>query len=117
MLDQYILEGHKAVPCDDILKYGNWFKEANKRVAKTEIGIPAWKFWLGKLLKIKRWEPVKILTVFLGLDYRFGDGDPLLFETMIFGGELDEEQQRYTTWGQAEAGHKKWVEKVKKTKG
>jgi hypothetical protein len=50
---------------------------------------------------------VYVSTVFLGLDHSFGEGPPQLFETMIFGGEHDEYQERYSTWDEAEAGHKK----------
>ena len=46
-----------------------------------------------------------VSTVFLGLDHAFDGGTPLLFETMIFGGEHDEYQERYATWDEAEAGH------------
>lgn len=56
---------------------------------------------------------VHISTVFLGLNHRWGDGPPLLFETMIFGGKHDEYQERYTTWDEAVEGHKKAVELVK----
>lgn len=49
---------------------------------------------------------VQVSTVFLGLDHRFGDqGPPPLFETMIFGGEHDEYQERCSTWEEAEAMH------------
>lgn len=55
-----------------------------------------------------------ISTVFLALDHSFGeDGPPILFETMVFGGELDQEQERYSTWAEAEQGHERWVQKVK----
>jgi hypothetical protein len=47
----------------------------------------------------------KISTVFLGLDHSFGEGKPLLFETMVFGGKFDQETNRYSTWDEAEAGH------------
>ena len=47
-----------------------------------------------------------VSTVFLGLDHRhFGDGPPVLFETMIFGGQHDEWQKRACTWDEAEATH------------
>jgi len=47
-----------------------------------------------------------VSTVFIGLDHRFfGDGPPLLFESMVFGGPLDGEQFRYPTWDAAAAGH------------
>jgi len=35
----------------------------------------------------------------------------VLFETMVFGGPMADEQQRYCTWAEAEAGHKRWVAK------
>jgi hypothetical protein len=50
---------------------------------------------------------IHVSTVFiLGINHAFGDGDPLLFETMIFDGPLDGYQVRYSTWEQAEVGHK-----------
>ncbi len=46
--------------------------------------------------------------MFVGIDLGFMiEGPPLLFETMIFGGEHDQEQWRYSTWEEAEAGHMK----------
>ena len=47
-----------------------------------------------------------VSTVFLGLDHSFGGGPPLLFETMIFDGGEEEHCVRYSTWQQAEEGHK-----------
>jgi len=32
---------------------------------------------------------------------------------MVFGGEWDQETDRYSTWKEAENGHKKMVKKVK----
>lgn len=56
----------------------------------------------------------RVSTVFLrGINHQFNpQGPPLLFETMVFGGSLDREQGRYSTWAEAEAGHKHWVELV-----
>lgn len=49
---------------------------------------------------------VRVSTVFLGNDHRFfGDGPPILFETMIFGGPHDEYQRRYCAWEEAVGGH------------
>lgn len=50
---------------------------------------------------------VQVSTVFLALDHAYGGGAPLLFETMIFGGEHDQYQERYSTWAEAEEGHRK----------
>lgn len=50
---------------------------------------------------------IYISTVFLGMDHNFdGDGPPILFETMIFGGENDGYQVRYATYDEAMVGHK-----------
>jgi hypothetical protein len=48
---------------------------------------------------------VKVSTVWLGIDHGFGRGLPIIFETMVFGGEHDQEQWRYTTEQEARAGH------------
>jgi hypothetical protein len=50
----------------------------------------------------------------MGLDHQWRDGDPLLFETMIFGGPLDQEQERYSTWEKAERGHAEAVTRARK---
>lgn len=52
---------------------------------------------------------IHVSTVFLGLNHQYGDGPPLLFETMIFGGDHDNYQERYCTWAEAEEGHKRAV--------
>jgi len=105
MTEKYILDGHKLVPCEDLIKWATWFETANRTIARKDIGIPVWKYYLGKWFRLKRFEPITISTVFLGLDHSFGKGPPLLFETMIFGGKFDSYQERYSTWEQAEAGH------------
>lgn len=56
---------------------------------------------------------VRVSTVCLGLDHSFGEGEPLWFETMVFGGPLDQEQDRYSTWDEAVKGHEAMVAKAK----
>lgn len=99
MTDKYILEGKEPKPVDDLLHWARWYENNAdaRRVLKTEVHFSS------------------ISTVFLAMDHRFGDGPPLLFETMIFGGEHDGDQWRYSTWDEAEAGHKRAVELVKKS--
>jgi hypothetical protein len=97
----YILDAeHRPVEAD----FETWarFFENNKRrrVAHTQLG------------------DVCVSTVFLGLDHRFGDdGPPIVFETMIFGGPLDQERclRRYSSWDDAEAGHAAAVRKARAT--
>ena len=97
MSDKYILKGHVPVLEDDLLKWGRWLETADRIVKKTTIG------------------DIIISTVFLGLDhnYSFGESPPLLFETMIFGGKYDQDQDRCSTWDGAEKMHDAMVEKVK----
>ena len=56
---------------------------------------------------------IRISTVFLTLDHQHGDGPPVLFETMIFGGEHDQDCWRYVTWDEAEKGHAEAVALVR----
>lgn len=52
---------------------------------------------------------IKVSTVFLFLDHRFKKdrGEPILWETMIFGGSQSDYCERYTSREEAEEGHKK----------
>jgi hypothetical protein len=51
-----------------------------------------------------------VSTVWLGINYQWmPDRPPLIFETMIFGGPLDQECWRYSTEEQALAGHEEIV--------
>ena len=94
MSDKFILDGQTPVECDDLMKWGQWIGSADRHVDKTIVGN------------------VKVSTVFLGLNHNYGEGAPILFETMIFGGEHDEYQERYSTWDEAVEGHKKAVTMV-----
>jgi hypothetical protein len=93
MNGRYKLVGHKAVEVEDLLEWAKSFESSDRVVAKTKKDM------------------VEISTVFLGLDHSFGQGPPLLFESMVFGGEDDGEMVRYSTWEEAETGHKLLVAK------
>jgi hypothetical protein len=90
-IGSYILDGKKPVKEPDILKWALSFEIGSRRVALTE--------------GYKK----RVSTVFLGLDHSFGFGPPLLFETMLFGkGQwVDEYCERYSTWQEAEDGHRR----------
>jgi hypothetical protein len=93
----YILDGHTPVPVD-LLTWAKYFETAERHVAKDVFG------------------DVEVSTVFLGLDHNYSrTGPPLIFETMVFGGELDQEMLRYPTWTKALAGHREMVERVRAT--
>lgn len=103
----YILDpqGH-PIPALNWLVWGEWFQRndgAARRVSETRTKF----FWVS--------------TVFLGLDHQWGDGPPLIFESMAFlqpkrcdiravmpGSPLINEGElcdRYSTRDQALAGH------------
>lgn len=92
----YKLDGHEAVPVTDIVEWAQWFETNDCTVARDEIN------------------GAQVSTVFLGVNHawRAHDERPVLFETMVFGGELDKEQDRYTTWAEAERGHAAMVARV-----
>ena len=55
-----------------------------------------------------------ISTVWLGSNHRFGPGEPVIFETMVFArGDLGavEDSNRYCTEQEAMAGHLEFVKK------
>ena len=87
-----MLVGHNPVPLaneDMLLWAADYETLANRVVAQTHID-----------------PEIRVSTVFLGLDHNFLDeGPPILFETMVFGGPIDGEQWRCSTWEEAEAQH------------
>jgi hypothetical protein len=54
---------------------------------------------------------VSVSTVLLVIDHAF-EGEPLIFETMVFGGEHDELCERYSTRDEAVKGHQRVCETV-----
>jgi hypothetical protein len=50
-------------------------------------------------------ESCRVSTVWLGVDHELGDGEPQLFETMIFGGSHAGFERRYGTEIEALNGH------------
>ena len=96
-MNMYVLEGNakNAVKFNDPIKWTEEMKNIkNKQIAK----------------KVKN--GVTVSTVFLGLDYNFGSGKPLVFETLVFRGKHDGEMLRYSTWTEALKGHKKMCRRV-----
>lgn len=57
-------------------------------------------------------DDVTISTVFMSVNAQPGIEHPLLFETMIMGGNNDGVQEQYSTWDEAVAGHNLWVRRV-----
>lgn len=96
MNGRYILDSDKQpVEVESLQEWAQFMEDADRQVARTERGS------------------ISVSTIFLGLDHSFSpDGPPILFETMVFGGRLDQEQRRYSTWAEAIAGHKEMCVRV-----
>lgn len=99
-----------------------WYKRNGMpfglRTAKTEQG------WIQIYKKIERklsdpdykrvartrlWWGGCVSTIWLGLDHGFGNSKPMIFESMLFGGEDNNSLQRYSTEHEALKGHKEMV--------
>lgn len=94
----YNKEGKKI----DLKTWSNHLEDGDYKIIKQET-LPNGKW---------------VSTVWLGLDYQFGKGKPLIFETMVFpkypikkGDFLDEDMERYSTLEEALKGHEEMVKK------
>lgn len=99
MSDKYILDQHgNPKPEADLIAWAIWFESSRKnRIVKQN--------FIGES---------KVSTIFLGLDHSWSGGKPILWETMVFGGKLDQEQDRCSgNKEQAEAMHARMLERVK----
>jgi len=92
MSGQYILNGKTPVKCNDLIKWAKQMEGKNRIVEQSQFG------------------KVKVSTVFLGLDYSFGEEKPILYETLVMP---DNQIHRYHTKKEALLGHKEIVKKLK----
>ena len=95
-------------PVEDVIEWAKWFEEHgdDRVIARTRHKERGREFVLS--------------TVFLGLDHQWGDGPPILYETMVFdlqrpawnavvASDIDgNEMDRYQSRAEAEAGHDPW---------
>lgn len=67
----------------------------------------------GQKVEVTSMADVTASTVFLCMDHNYsGVGEPILFETLVFGGESDGEMVHYRTWAEAKKGHKEMCDKA-----
>ena len=86
----WILKGKKCVKCD-LMTWAKFIENGDR----------------SRIIQQTKIQGILVSTVFLGIDHNFGNGPPSLFETMVFGGAMDEHQERYPTWRKAYNNH--WV--------
>ena len=97
MIEAYILVDRKPVPAT-ATEWLEWCHNdrAESIVQQTQVNTN-----------------VFVSTVFLGFDHNLkGNGDPLLFETQVFGGDHDGDTRRCSTWEQAEQIHAEVLKEV-----
>jgi hypothetical protein len=94
----YMLDAdNHVVDVSNLITWGEFMETGNRGVGYTQIT-----------------SEIAVSTVFLGLDHRFfGKGPPILFETLVFGGPLDGEGGRYSSYDDAETGHRMMVAKAR----
>lgn len=106
----YILdEENNVVETEDFLEHARFFEDLTRRV----VGHTVTEYY-------------EVSTVFLGIRHNpWHDGPPVLFETMIFTREpydalisaelsFDQACHRYTSWDDAETGHKTFAKRMAK---
>lgn len=87
-----------GTPISDMMTWAKKIEDRSyKRVAETTLSNGKW-----------------VSTVWLGLNHQYGDGPPLIFETMVFKSKNDMNEldiERYSTLEEAKAGHERMVGK------
>src|SRR5262245_25131897 len=117
---RYILDEHRRVIREhDLITWAMWLETADRLVRRDADEAAGWV----------------VSTVFLGLDHQWGEGPPLVFETMVFAPgryhrnrpiegsvetsdalrkQWDGAGGRYSTWEEAEEGHRRIVERLRR---
>lgn len=91
-------DGRTPIGTDDLMQWSMCMEDRSRKIVRQDQDPGS---------------EVGVSTVFLGLDHGFGSkGGPVLFETMVFGGQHDGEMVRYQTWEEAEAGHEVVCERL-----
>lgn len=111
---KYILDDHgEIIPATSLSQWGEWFSNPIER--------------FGRIVSQTMITPeIYVSTVFLGMDHGFPelqemrgqpieDYKPILWETMVFGSELEDDCERYTSREDAIKGHLAMMDAVRAT--
>lgn len=92
--DKWVLrEDRVPVPARSLEEWAMFFDKAENRLVAKTVVSPNGR--------------TGVSSVFLGLDHNWcPEGGPVLFETMIFGGPLNEYCRRSRTWTECEEEHR-----------
>jgi hypothetical protein len=102
LMGMYILdEDHNPVPAKSSEEWAAWHQTIDNRVVRKHEVCDG---------------EVSVSTVFLGLDHNFNprssEPRPILFETVVFGGVMDQHMERCCTWDEAVAQHTRVLDAV-----
>jgi hypothetical protein len=90
---------------DNVIEWGNWMEQARR---DRRLVVAQDRDESGDTT-------ILVSTVFLGIDHSFGSGRMILWETMVFGGLLDDEQVRYSSRDDAFRGHQEMCTRVRES--
>ena len=97
----YILRDGEVIEEPDYTKWSAWFESAYKNV---------------ELIAESRLGGSTVSTRFLALSMTLAqDSPPMLFETTVNGGWLDNQRERFSSLDEANTGHENWVRRVKES--
>jgi hypothetical protein len=95
----YILGDDGAVEEQGYAEWARWYKDCYEKVrciASTKVKYGT------------------VSTVFLAMNMTLSKSEPpMIFETRVHGGWLDNEWERFPTLEDAKAGHEAWVDRVR----
>jgi len=129
LIGYYILQGHDPIPLkdDQTLQWARWFETAERHVAQDTVG----DFWVSTIFlgldqnyalvgepilfeTMIFYEPARQLRKKLRQQMRnWGELAAALQESRKEAPALDQSQWRYSTWEEAEEGHRAVVEAIK----
>jgi hypothetical protein len=95
----FILRGGEVIEEPDYEKWSDWFEREYsdvEMIAESRVGGST------------------VSTRFLALSMTLAqDAPPMLFETTVKGGWLDDHREQFSTLEEATAGHRSWVKRVR----
>jgi hypothetical protein len=104
----FILDHHNNPQPVDATRYAEWFTRS----------LPRRNVAFDQFVNDENvHEEISVSTVFLGINHNWGDGPPILYETMVFGGGLAGEGIRCSTRKEAKAQHAQMCTRVAATLG
>jgi len=98
-------ENRNVIPCKTWEEFRQWHNSID----------PETKTGMGQRVKRTEIGNVLVSTVFVGIDLAFFESTPMMFESLVFGGDNDGYCEHYATWQDAENGHQRIVDEIKTT--